>query len=165
MKEFMAASIYSRQPQLKPSAMRTVADRRFDDAETLCETKQNARANGAAYLVGFVVEILLKARLVRKHPQIARKRQHEMNDLSSAEREIWFLIWKQHDLEGMLSKLEELEAALKKQGEREGENYLEDLKKICATWTIQARYSSHTMQHREAEELIERVRVLKEKLK
>lgn len=52
--------------RLRPSQLRVVADRRFDDANTLRGTKQNARANGAMYLGGFVVEILLKARLLEK---------------------------------------------------------------------------------------------------
>jgi hypothetical protein len=161
----MAKSIFDKQFQLKPSAMATVADRRFDDAVVLCKTGQNARANGAAYLIGFVVEILLKARLVHKYNAIARKRPHELNRLSDSDREIWLLIWRQHDLEGMLANLDDLEAALKKRGERDGKEYLEDLKKICATWTIQARYSSQSMRHDEARRLVDRVRVLKEKLK
>lgn len=146
--------------------MATVADRRSEDAVALCATGENARANGAAYLAGFVIEILLKARLVEKYPEIARKRQHEIDfDRGSNEREIWLLIWKQHDLEAMLSNLDDLEAALKKRGERDGNRYLQDLKTVCATWTIQARYSTHMISHRDAQELIERVRLLKENLK
>jgi hypothetical protein len=161
----MASSIYHKQLQLRPSAMATVADRRFDDAVALCDTNQNARANGAAYLIGFVIEILLKARLVEKYNIVARKRSHELNSLTEKEREIWSLIWRRHDLDGMLSNLDDLEAALIKQGERDGRRYLEDLRTICATWTIQARYSSETMALADAERLIDRVRRLKEKLK
>lgn len=142
--------------------MAAVAERRFGDAEALSRTGENARANGVAYLVGFVVEILLKARLIDRYPEIARKRQHEVSD---AERDLWRLIWKQHDLEGMLERMSELEAALKSRGERDGQDYLAELKKVCATWTIQARYSSRTMLIAEAREWLERVRVLKELLK
>jgi hypothetical protein len=163
--KFMASSIYHKAGQLKPSAMATVADRRFDDAVALCDTKQNARANGAAYLIGFVIEILLKARLVEKYDVVARKRPHQLSSLTEQEREIWGLIWRRHDLDEMLSNLGDLEAALKKQGERDGKEYLKDLRKICATWTIQARYSSVSMKLTEAETLIDRVRSLKEKLK
>lgn len=74
------AGIFERQIKLKPSALVTVAERRFDDAEALCRTGENARANGAAYLAGFVIEILLKARLVKEFEAIARKRQHEVTD-------------------------------------------------------------------------------------
>lgn len=82
--------IFGRQSTPKPSAMVIVAQRRFDDAEALCRTGENARANGAAYLAGFVIEILLKARLVRKFEAIAIKRPH---DVLESEREIWGLIW------------------------------------------------------------------------
>jgi hypothetical protein len=59
------AGVFDKQAALKPSAMATVAERRFGDAQALVNTGDNARANGAAYLAGFVVEILLKAQLVR----------------------------------------------------------------------------------------------------
>ena len=158
----MASKIFEKVPQLKPAAMATVAERRFDDAAALVETDENSRANGAAYLAGFVIEILLKAQLVAKYSSIAKKRQHEVLD---SEREIWRLIWKQHDLEAMLDRLKELEAALRKSGERDGRDYLAELKKVCASWTIQARYSPRTMLMGEAKQWLERVRLLKELLK
>ena len=158
----MASSIFDKEPRLKPAAMATVAERRFDDAEALCRTGDNARANGAAYVAGFVVEILLKARLVDKYPVIARKRQHEVMD---DEQEVWRLIWKQHDLEAMLARMRELEAALKTRGERDGHDYFAELKKVCASWTIQARYSPRMMLMDEAKQWLERVRLLKELLK
>jgi hypothetical protein len=158
----MRGDIFSKEAVLKPSAMETVAERRFEDADALRRTRDNARANGVAYLAGFVIEILLKANLIRKFPAIARKRQHEV---ASAEIEIWRLIWKQHDLEGMLSQMAELEAGLLKRGERDSRDYVAELKKICATWTIQARYSSRTIMMTEAAELLRRVRGLKELLK
>lgn len=158
----MTSGIFAKQAVLKPSAMRTVAERRFDDAAALRATKDNARANGVAYLVGFVIEILLKARLVEKFSHIARKAQHAV---TKDEREVWLLIWKRHDLEDMLSQMAELEASLKKKGERDNRDYHGQLKKLCATWTIQARYSSRTMHMDEASDILDRVRVLKELLK
>lgn len=158
----MASSIFDKQASLKPSAMKTVAERRFDDAEMLRKTNDNARANGAAYLVGFVIEILLKAKLVEKYSVIAKLPRHAVKD---DQREIWSLIWRQHDLEGMLSQLPELEAYLKTKGERDKYDYVGQLKKLCATWTIQARYSSRMMPMAEAADLLERVRALKELLK
>jgi len=142
--------------------MRTVAERRFDDALALRKTGDNARANGVAYLIGFVIEILLKARLVEKFSTIASKRRHELKE---NERDVWSLIWQRHDLEGMLTHLAELEAALKKKEERDRVAYLGELKKVCATWTIQARYSSRTILMDEAADMLERVRLLKELLK
>jgi hypothetical protein len=58
----------------------------------------------------------------------------------------------------MFSNLNEIEAALKRRGEQEGVKYLDDLKKICAAWTIQARYSTQTIQLADAEQLVDRVR-------
>jgi hypothetical protein len=138
------------------------AERRFADAEARCNTNDNARANGAAYLAGFVVEILLKARLVKRFPAVARKRQHE---LLESEQHLWRLIWRQHDLEAMVNRMKELEAGLKARGERDGCDYFAELKKVCASWTIQARYSSRQMRIGEARDWINRVRLLKELLK
>ena len=59
----------------------------------------------------------------------------------------------------------ELEASLKKKGERDSGDYLGQLKGLCATWTIYARYSSHMMLMNEAAQLLNRVRQLKEVLK
>ena len=148
--------------------MATVAQRRFEDAIALADTNNNARANGVVYLAGFVVEILLKARLIEKFPAIARKPEHEINDkkrIGDDEREIWRLIWKQHSLEGMLERLSELEAFLKKKGERDGQDYVAELKKVFGIWTIQFRYSSQQMSMNEARNFLERVRLLKEQLR
>ncbi len=158
----MSGGIFAKQERLKPSAMATVAERRFADAQALVSTGDNARANGAAYLAGFAIEILLKARLVAKYPATARKRFRELAD---DEREIWSLIWRQHDLEAMLANLSQLESALKARGERDGRDHLADLRKLCATWTIHARYSTRTMSMTEAQRIVELVRSLKELLK
>jgi hypothetical protein len=152
------SDIFERQLRLKPSAMVTVAERRFDDAQALCGTGKNARANGAVYLAGFVIEILLKAQLVKKFNAVSRKPAHELRDL--AEREVWSLIWRRHDLDGMLKHLTDLQAKLRNLGESDGYDYVGELKK-CAQWSIQARYSPHMIQMAEAVEFLERVRRLK----
>lgn len=61
--------------RLRPSQLRTVVDRRFDDAETLRRTGENARANGAIYLGGFVIECLLKAKLLEEFPWLGGTRR------------------------------------------------------------------------------------------
>jgi len=61
------------------------------------------------------------------------------------------MIWRQHDLKG--------------RGECDGQDYFEQLMKVCASWTVYARYSPMTMQMDEAEQWLERVRSLKELLK
>jgi len=158
----VAGSIFDREATLVPHAMRTVAERRFADAVALVATGANARANGAAYLAGFVIEILLKAQLVERYPSIARRPSHAV---PVAEREVWSLIWRRHDLEAMIGRLAYLEAAIKKRGEFDSRDYLADLKKICATWSVQARYSTRTMLMDEAARIVDRVRTLKELLK
>lgn len=68
----MTAKIFDKRSELKPPAMRTVAERRFADAQALINTKMNARANGAIYLAGFVIEILLKTQLDDKYASSRR---------------------------------------------------------------------------------------------
>jgi hypothetical protein len=157
------ASIFKKQKRLKPGQLVTVAERRFDDAKALCETGKNAHANGAQYLCGFVIEMLLKAHLIRRYASTASKLAHE--PMSPEQREVWSLIYRSHDLDEMLNRLPELEAALEKRGERAGKLYREWLRGICGTWTIYARYSPMSTEMAEALELLERVRELKEALK
>jgi len=80
-------------------------------------------------------------------------------------RHIWSLIFRSHDLDEMLKKLPQVEAALHKEGELEGEQYLDHLREICSTWTIYARYSTLNTNIKDAREMLNRVRILKEKLK
>jgi len=158
----MASRIFERQTELRPSAMITVAQRRFEDAESLRQTGQNARANGVAYLAGFVVEILLKAMLVRYFPAIAKKRRHRVTE---SEAEQWRLIWQSHDLLAMMAQLPQMLNSLKARGTRDGVDYVRQLQKVCSEWTIQARYSPRTMPMGEAADLLNRVRTLKELLR
>jgi hypothetical protein len=157
------ADIFAKQVELVPSTMATVADRRFDDAVALCETGDNARAAGAMYLAGFVLEILLKANLVRMYAAIAKKRPHALVD--GSERAVWSLIWRSHQLDEMLAAMPTLAAAVEKSGQRAGERYLDWLKGICGVWSIHARYSSRGTTIAEAQRMLDRVRKLKEILK
>lgn len=155
------SSIFEKPGELKPGAMAAVAERRMADARRLLESG-NAHLNGAVYLAGFVLEILLKARLVYKYSAIARKRQI---NLQEDEREIWNLIWRSHHLPSMLGHLSELTTSLYIQGKRDNRPYLDDLMTICAEWTIYARYSPRTISKEDASSIIERIEGLKEKLK
>ena len=158
----MVNSIFDKQTRLVPSTMAAVAECRYADAKALINTGQNDRMNGAVYLAGFVIEILLKAQLVAQYPTIAQKRQH---DLLNHECEVWNLIWRQHQLDVMLNKVPGLKPSLRKMGERAGEPYLEILRGLCGTWTIYARYSSHTISKADATKIVQRVGKLKEVLK
>src|SRR5882724_5070500 len=97
------ASIFEKQGPLSHRQLVTVAQRRFEDAEALCDTEKNARANGAQYLCGFVVEILLKAQLIVGNAAIASKRSYEK--MGADERETWSLIYRSHDLSEMFARL------------------------------------------------------------
>lgn len=159
----MAEGIFAKNARVRPSQLIAVAERRFGDAEALCRTGENARANGAQYLCGIVIEILLKAQLMRLYPAAVGKRQHQLND--NAERSIWGLVWRSHDLAEMLDHLRDLEAAIKKRGDRAGRPYLRWLKGICEAWTIHARYSTMTSTIDQAQEMLDQVRELKEVMK
>jgi len=139
-----------------------VAERRFDDAVALCRTGENARANGAQYLAGLVIDILLKGKLAESYPTIARKRSHEVSD---ADRHIWSLVWRSHELDQMLRQMPNVAFAVKKRGEKAGKPYIHWLNGICESWTVLLRYSPMTSTIGEAHEMVERVRELKELLK
>lgn len=154
------ASIYDRNSVLSPTAMKTAAERRFRDAEALCNTGDNERAVGAQYLCGFVVEILLKRRLVLGHSVTAKKQQH---GLHKTERKIWNLIWRSHDLADMVDALgDQWKSAIEARGQRAGKPFLKYLNDVCSEWTIQARYSSQSSKIAEAREMLQRVEMLKE---
>ena len=56
--------------RLTPKQLRSVAELRFQDAYCLFENQNNARATGAMYMGGFVIECLLKAVLLERHPNL-----------------------------------------------------------------------------------------------
>jgi hypothetical protein len=139
--------------------LRAVADRRYGDAVALVETGDNARANGAQYLAGIVIEILLKGQLLHLHPELSMS---DSAALTPSKRLVWNLIWRSHDLDEMLQQLPKLRASVQTKADRAGVPYLRWLQSVCATWTIHARYSSRTSTMHEARQMVDRVRVLKE---
>lgn len=156
------ASIYDRQ-RLTSSQLVTVAERRFDDAEALCATGKNKHANGAQYLGGFVIELLMKAQLLRRFENFARGRRPDQ--LAAADQEVWNLLNRSHDLREILDRMPDFEANVEKRGQRDGQPYRTHLRTICATWTVFARYSPRTTTIAEARGWLERIRNLKEVLK
>lgn len=156
------ASIFDRR-RLTSRQMRSVADRRFDDAVCLCDSGLNARANGVFYLGGFVIECLLKARLLDQYKWIANA--VAVDKLSPAERRIWNLIYRSHDLDEMLAHLPGIDSRLGSADRNDGRDRLRKLRLICSEWTIFARYSPLSSTMREASEFLNDVRELKEWLK
>lgn len=151
-------SIFSR-VRLHQSQLRTVADRRLEDALCLQRTGVNARANGAMYLGGFVIECLLKAKLLAKFPWL-RSAAYPDNR-SRQDRRLWYLCYQSHQLDEILSHLPEVGLRLAAAGQR-GDNRLHDnLRQICASWTVFARYSPRSATSSEAGDFLNRIRELK----
>jgi hypothetical protein len=147
-------SIFTRR-KLRPSQLRTVADRRFDDATALVASGKNARANGAMYLGGFVVECLLKASLLERYPWL-QSTPHPPG-ASAHDLRIWSLAYRQHDLEELLLHLPHIQSRLQASGSRN----LGEFGAICATWTIFARYSPQSAMISEAARFLAVIKEIK----
>ena len=145
--------------RLAPSALRTVAARRFDDALALQRTGNNQRANGAMYLAGFVVECLLKAELLVSYPWL-RSAASPANR-SEEDRVLWSLCYRSHDLEEIVQRLPNVVEKLERKDQLYGPKPRIMLQQICAEWTIFARYSSRTATMGEASDFLEKVKEVK----
>jgi hypothetical protein len=145
--------------RLRPTQFRTVADRRFDDANTLRQTGKNARANGAIYLGGFVVECLLKAKLLEKFAWLQNAGSAEGRPKD--DRYLWSLCYRLHDLDAILGKLPEIEQRLSSMEQRGSTRVLQSLKSICATWTIFARYSPYSADIDDAQAFLDQIEEFK----
>jgi hypothetical protein len=156
------ASIFDRQGPPNFRQLITVAERRFDDAQALCDTGKNQHANGAQYLGGFVIELLLKAQLLRLFENVGRARRS--GALAADDQRIRDLLFS-HDLNAILRRVTGLEELVAKRGERDGRPYRTYLREICTTWNIFARYSTRSSTIAEAEEWLSRIRELKEVLR
>jgi hypothetical protein len=130
-------TIFDRLRLVRPTQLRTVADRRFDDANALRQTGRNARANGAMYLGGFVIECLLKASLLEKFPWL--KNATPPAGRSKPDQYLWSLCYRSHDLDEILAKLPEIRDRLSRLEQRGTPRLLQSLNSICAQWTIYAR--------------------------
>ena len=147
-------------PVLDPAAFPAVADQRFGDAEALIETGDEERANGSHYLLGFVVEILLKSRLLR-HPAFADKGD-------ALHGEVYKAVRVHHDLSKMcelLDRWQSLYNLLRRRGRRDGIDYERMLKKLAGEWTVFARYATVRSDLASARSVRDDVALLKEVLK
>ena len=144
---------------LRPEQVRTVAERRFEDADCLRKTGKNARANGVWYLGGLVVECLLKARLLEKFTWLQSVR--DPAGRSQIEKDLWSLCYRSHDLDEIREKLPEVDEILSA-AEKQGRQRLsQSLKSICAEWTIFVRYSPQSSEMRHASQFLDQVKELK----
>ena len=147
--------IFRREP-LRPSQLRTVAQRRLEDAEWLRKSGDNARANAVFYLGGFVIECLLKAKMLERYRSMQHARSPE--SMSEADREVWRLIYRSHDLEEMLDRLPETRQRIAKADVIGGTQRLAALRTMCQQWTIFARYSPRAQTMAEAEAFLRRIK-------
>jgi hypothetical protein len=145
--------------RLRPTQLRTVAERRFDDAETLRKSGQNARANGAMYLGGFVIECLLKAKLLERFPWL--QSAGTAAGRSKTDQHLWSLCYRSHDLDEILDKIPEVVDRLSAMEGRQSNRLVQSLKSICGQWTIFARYSPYTADIDDARIFLEQIRELK----
>lgn len=94
----------------------------------LLRSGNNARATGAMYISGFVIECLLKAILLDRHPNLAR--HVDPAKLSRRDREIFNLLYS-HDLDLMLDSLPEVQAKLFEATDAAGNPIWPGLVAIC----------------------------------
>jgi hypothetical protein len=151
-------SIFDR-VRLRPSQVRAVAERRFMDSRALIDTRKLIHTNGAMYLAGFVVECLLKARLLEKHAWLQHTPSAEV--LPPDRRRLWSLCYQSHELGQIAACLPEVLLDLQR-AEPAGSRRLSQMfATVCNTWTIYARYSPRLATMDEAVEFIDRIKELK----
>jgi hypothetical protein len=126
--------IFSKQ-RLTPGQLRAVAELRMDDARALLGTGQNQRSNGAMYMSGFVIECLLKALLLERHPNL--QRPVDPATLSKPDRSVHGLLYS-HDLDEMLGFLPEVRSKLESLAGPGGESPWRRFNGVCAQWTVYA---------------------------
>jgi hypothetical protein len=133
-----SSSIFGKR-RLTPGQLRSVAERRFDDAKCLLDTGDAARTNGSMYMGGFVVECLLKVILLERHRNL--QPPVDPATLSPSDKEVFRLLFTSHELDAMLAFLPEVEAKLKALQRSRGSAIWERFRTVCEQWTVYARYS------------------------
>ena len=114
------------------------------------------------YLGGFVLECLLKAKLLEEYPWLQGP---PVPNPSPEEQRLWSLCYRSHDLVEILERLPNLLRDLGERDRREGRTRLRRLKDLCGQWTIQARYSPRSATIAEAVSFLDGVKEVKECLK
>ena len=84
------------------------------------------------YLAGLAVEILLKGQLIRVHPALQSSRRPA--DAAMGRRHD--LVWRKHDLPGLLRELPTLVGSLDAHDARTGDGVVITLRAVCTTWTV-----------------------------
>jgi hypothetical protein len=155
------ASIFEKQ-RLTPGQLRAVAELRLDDALALLATDINARANGAIYLAGFVIECLLKAQLLERHPNLQRR--VDPATLSAADAEVFHLLYR-HDLDEMLVFLRQVKERLLSLPAGKYGPIWPRFRSLCEEWTVYVRYSPKLASIADARTYVSTVQEVKQWLK
>ena len=145
--------------RFRPTQIREVAKRRFGDAIALRRTRDNERANGAMYLGGYVIECLLKAKLMDRFPWLQKASSSQGR--SRWECRLWSLCYRWHDLDELLAMLPNVTTKLSQLDQRGSGRLVQSLKSICAQWTVHVRYSPYSATMRQAKEFLDQVKELK----
>lgn len=114
--------------RLTPGQWRAVAERRFGDARYLLDSGNAERATGGMYMAGFVIECLLKALLLERHPNLGKP--VDPAKLSKSDREVHQLLFS-HELDDMLGFLPELEKKLACVKTKSGDSVWRAFNTIC----------------------------------
>lgn len=153
----LAGSIFQKL-RLHPQQLRTVADRRFADAICLQNSRRNKHANGAMYLGGFVIECLLKAKLMELHPWL-QTALYQQEGWSKTEHQIWTLCYRSHNLDDIYAQLGDVRVRLAAAG------LDQPLRELCGQWTVRARYSPRQATMREAVKFLATIQEIRPWLK
>jgi hypothetical protein len=116
------------------------------------------------YLGGFVVECLLKAELMDKHPWL-QSAAHQCEDWPKEQHRLWALCYRSHDLDELLAHLPSIEQKLRTADQRTGARLSVQLREICGEWTIYARYSPQMTTMDEAVQFLDKIKEIKKWLK
>ena len=151
-----------RKRRLTPRQLRAVAEYRMEDSLCLLKSKDPARANGAMYMAGFVIECLLKALLLERHSNL--QAGVDPAKLSKSDAEVYRLLYG-HELDEMLNFLPEVEAKLRGLEAVEHRPIWHPFQVVCEQWTVYARYSPIRAKRADAEWFVDAVKEVTQWLK
>ncbi len=142
--------------------LRAVSERRFADARCLLDSGDAERANGAIYMAGFVIECLLNALLLDRHPNL--NGPVDPAKLSATDREVFQYLYG-HDLDLMVGVLPEVRSKLALVRTASGLSAWQEFMAICEEWTVFARYAPRTVKREAAARYLETAQEVKKWLK
>ncbi len=125
-------------PDLTPGEARAVASARLFDAKYLRASGDDRHANGSIYLAGLALDLALKACALAEYPFL--RGVHTPRHLSGANRRLWNLVYRDHDLEALWGALPRRQALISARV-RAGRSRPDRALRGVLAWTIHVRYS------------------------